>query len=233
MKKNLVIVFAITALFGTSCSNEVEMNSPLRKEEIYVEKTASRIQTRTASQNLDSFDSDNKDLFLIKYRDITLENIPLNIQEVNMLRTASSVSGVIPVSLKGYSEWTVRTEGIRGGNWYQLAISSKNKDAAACGIAPGIYIVRDIWLWQTYTLPTPMAIILSNYTYSDHAKMGRDPKDLSKPGFAWTLSGSTVTLKTAATLFKYAQGGEEVFLTYPVNSKNLEWNFSYITVQIN
>lgn len=87
MRKNLVIVFAITALFGTSCSNEVEMNSPLRKEEI---------------------------------------------------------------------------------------------------------------------LPTPMAIILSNYTYSDRVKMGRVPKDLSKPGFAWTLSGSTVTLKTAATLFKYA-----------------------------
>lgn len=60
--------------------------------------------------------------------------------------------------------------------------------------------------------------------------MGWHPETLKGPGFVWSLSGNKVTLKTAATLFKYTLDGAEILKTYPVNVKNLEWNFYYITV---
>ena len=140
------------------------------------------------------------------------------------------MSAPIPVSVKGYSEWTVRTTGNKGGDWYKLAISDKNEAAKACGITSGIYVVRDIWLWQTYTLPTPMVVVFNNNDYADYTKMGWHPETLKGPGFVWSLSGNKVTLKTAATLFKYTLDGAEILKTYPVNVKNFEWNFYYITV---
>lgn len=32
-------------------------------------------------------------------------------------------------------------------------------------------------------------------------------------------------------MLKYTLGGAEVLLTYPVKGDNLEWNFSYITIE--
>jgi hypothetical protein len=234
MRKKLTTVFAFMALVSiTSCSNsgDVETNYQATKSDrVIVEKNISHKKTRTVSSPNTEFGIENKDLFSIRYKDIALENIPLKIEEVNMLKSANSISNPIPVSVKGYSEWTVRTTGHKNGNWYKYSVPPESKAAQACGIAPGVYIVRDVWLWQTYTLPTPMAIVYNNNTYSDYTKMGWHPKTLKNPGFVLALSGTEVTLKTAAILFKSTSGGAEVNLTFPVNKDNLEWNFFYLTV---
>ena len=232
MKKIITTTLAFMALITiSSCSNDVDFYL-IQQEKVIVEKTSSHIKTRAAYTSKEGLSTENKDLYSIKYKDINLKNIPLRKEEVNMLSSANSISATIPVSVKGYSEWTVRTNGHKGGNWYKLAISSKNKTAAACGIAPGIYIVRDVWLWQTYTLPTPLAIVFSNNNYSDYTKMGWEPETLRTPGFTCALSGTKVTLKTAATLIKYSIDGAETYKTYPVKASNLEWNFYYITVSL-
>lgn len=75
-----------------------------------------------------------------------------------------------------------------------------------------------------------MVVVFNNNDYADYTKMGWHPETLKGPGFVWSLSGNKVTLKTAATLFKYTLDGAEILKTYPVNVKNLEWNFYYITV---
>lgn len=234
MKNVFTTTLAFMALIAiSSCSNDNDVeNSPIQQEKVIVEKTSSRIKTRTAYAQKEGLSAENKDLYSIKYKKNNLKNIPLRIEEVNMLSSATSISAPIPVSVKGYSEWTVRTNGHKGGNWYKLAISSKDKNAAVCGIAPGIYIVRDVWLWQTYTLPTPLAIVFNNNNYSDYTKMGWEPETLKTPGFTWSLSGAKVTLKTAATLIKYTTDGAETYRTYPVKDSNLEWNFYYITVSL-
>lgn len=232
MKKivTTTLVF-ITLIAISSCSNDNDVeNSLIQQEKVIVEKTSSRMKTRAAYEPKEGLSIENKDLYSIKYKDINLKNIPLRIEEVNMLRSASSISAPIPVSVKGYSEWTVRTNGTKGGNWYNRTFSSKDKKAIECGIAPGVYTVRDVWLWQTYTLPTPLAIVFNNNDYPDYTKMGWEPETLKTPGFTWSLSGAKVTLKTAATLIKYTIGGAETHKTYPVKDSNLEWNFYYITV---
>lgn len=230
MKNVITFTLAFMALIViSSCSNDVE-SSLNQQEKVIVEKTSSRIKTRAAYASREGLSTENKDLYSIKYKDINLKNIPLRIEEANMLSSASSISAPIPVSVKGYSEWTVRTNGNKGGDWYKRSFPSDNKTAAACGIAPGIYLVRDIWLWQTYTLPTPLAIVFNNNSYSDYTKMGWEPETLKTPGFTWSLSGAKVTLKTAATLIKYTTDGAETYRTYPVKDSNLEWNFYYMTV---
>ena len=228
MKKKITIVFAIMALvFSTSCSDDMETNGQqVRTNKVSVEKMPSCAKTRSATSAQDEC----KNLYAIRYKDMFFDNVPLKAEDVHVLKSARSVSAPIPVSVKGYSEWTVRTTGNKGGDWYKLAISDKNKTTKTYKITSGIYVVRDIWLWQTYTLPTPMVVVFNNNDYADYTKMGWHPETLKGPGFVWSLSGNKVTLKTAATLFKYTLDGAEILKTYPVNVKNLEWNFYYITV---
>lgn len=127
MRNIITTTLAFMALIViSSCSNDVE-NSLNQQEKVIVEKTSSRIKTRAAYASKEGLSTENKDLYSIKYKDINLKDIPLRIEEVNMLSSASSISAPIPVSVKGYSEWTVRTNGNKGGDWYKLAISSKIK----------------------------------------------------------------------------------------------------------
>lgn len=165
-------MFLISLVIACSNDNEQVLNNTSSK--VIVQKT-SPLKTRASL--------DEKNLYSIQYKNIYIKDVPLNDDDVTKLQVASSLSDPIPVSVKGYSEWTVRTTGNKGGNWYKLAISSDNKIARARGIAPGLYIVRDIWLWQTYELPTPLAIVFNNNDYSGYTKMGWNPETLKKTWF--------------------------------------------------
>ena len=215
-------------VFFASCSDDIETNiTQVKNDNVYVEKTTSRVKTRTTT----STNGGEKDLYTIRYKDMVLDNIPLRTEDVSILKSAKSMSAPIPVSVKGYSRWTVRTTGTNGGAWYTLAISSDNEAAKICGIAPGLYVARDVWLWQTYTLPISMAVVFTNNEYADYTKMGWNPETLNTPGFEWALSKNVVTMKTAARLLKYTTDGAEIFKTYPVSERNIEWNFYYMTVE--
>lgn len=196
----------------------------VNKENVKVVPTNSDVRTKAVSDR-------DKDLFSISYKNIKLDNVPLSENDTRLLREATSISSPCFVSLKGYAEWTVRTTGRKDGNWYKLAISSKDTTAQVCGIAPGIYIARDVWLWQYYTVPTAMTVVIPNNNYNDFTHMGRNPDSLNVAGYKASISGTKVTLQTAATMLKYTLGGAEVLLTYPVKGDNLEWNFSYITIE--
>ncbi len=227
--KNFFITFFTFALLMpiTSCQEDIENeNQNIATEKIIVEKMkVEGVQSKASSNESIGLE----DFYSIKYRNNFFENVPLTKEKVEALRAAYSVSDPIPVSLHGYSQWTVRTEGNNGGDWYALYISTGNTVAPACGIAPGTYIVRDVWLWQTYTFSTPMVVVIPG-SYSSYAKMGWNPDTMSGPGYKHSLSGTELTLKTAATLFRYTVAGQEVYKTYPVNGDSIEWNFDYITI---
>lgn len=218
--KKIIYLFLISLVIACSNDNEQVLNNTSSK---VIVKKNSPLKTRASL--------DEKNLYSIQYKNIYIKDVPLNDDDVNKLQVASTLSDPIPVSVKGCSEWTVRTTGNKGGNWYKFSISSDNNIARARGIAPGVYIVRDIWLWQTYELPTPLAIVFNNNDYSGYTKMGWDPETIKTPGFKWSLSGNKVTLQTAAILIKYTLSGQETHYTYPVDSSNLEWNFYYIKIQ--
>ncbi len=224
--KTLLRMLAIIAspLFMACTENSNVDQLDVNKENVSVVPTNSGVRTKAVSDR-------NKNLFSISYKDVKLNDVPLSENDVNLLRRATSISSPNYVSLKGYAEWTVRTTGHKGGNWYKLAISSKDSTALVCGIAPGIYIARDVWLWQYYTVPTPLTVIIPNNDYNDFTHMGRNPDSLNVAGYKASISGTKVTLQTAATMLKYTLGGAEVLLTYPVKGDNLEWNFSYITIE--
>ena len=223
--------FALLLIVACSDDSENVLHDE-RTERVSVTQTNIPVETR-AFTPLQPSGTESNGLYSITYKSMVLRNVPLSINDVNMLRKASSVSAPVSVSLKGYAEWTVRTTGHKNGNWYKLAISSKDPAAQVCGIAPGVYIARDVWLLQYYTLPSPNSFIIPNDNYEDYTHMGAKSDSIKSPGYTWSVvNGTKVTLQTAATLLKYTLGGAEVLLTYPVKGDNLEWNFSYVNVQI-
>lgn len=234
MKKTLLKTFAFLALpLLMACSDDSEnVQHDGFSERVSVVQTNFPVKTRAATP-LQPLGAESNGLYSITYKNIALHDVPLSTNEVNMLREASSISVPIPVSIKGYAEWTVRTSGYKKGNWYKLAISSKDPAAQVCGIAPGVYIARDVWLLQYYTLPSPYSFIIPYDNYEDYTHMGAKSDSIKSPGYTWSVvNGTKVTLQTAASLLKYTLGGAEVLMTYPVKGDNLEWNFSYVNVQI-
>ena len=227
MKKILLVAVAILSLQG--CSDSKDQLSEFKSDKVVI-TPAYNVKTRASKIQSPIPLVDNEKTYNIQYKDINIQNVPLRDPDVSRLQAASSISSPILVSVNGYSKWTVRTEGHKGGDWYKMSFSSKDENVKRCGISPGIYIVRDVWFWQTYTLPTPLAIVFNNNDYPDYSKMGRNPDNLSAPGFKWSLSGTEVTLKTAGVLIKYNLSGAEIFYTYPVKAEDLEWNFYYIKV---
>lgn len=223
--------FALLLIVACSDDSENVLHDGFA-ERVSVTQTNIPVETR-AFTPLQPSGTESNGLYSITYKSMVLRNVPLSMNEVNMLRKASSVSAPISVSLKGYAEWTVRTTGHKNGNWYKLAISSNDPVAQVCGIAPGVYVARDVWLLQYYTLPSPYSFIIPNDNYKDYTHMGAKSDSVKSPGYTWSVvNGTNVTLQTAATLLKYTLGGAEVLLTYPVKGDNLEWNFSYVNVQI-
>ena len=233
MKKTLLKTLAFFTLpLLMACSDDSE-NTPHDGliERVSVVQTDFPVETRAATP-LQSSGTESNGLYSINYKNIALHNVPLSANEVNMLQKAASVSDPIDVTIKGYAKWSVRDTGYKNGNWYKLAISSKDPVARVCGIAPGVYVARDVWLWQYYTLPTPMAMIIPNKDYEDYTHMGWENDSLKAPGYTCSLSNGKVSLKTAARMLKYTLGGAEVLMTYPVKGDNLEWKFSYVKVQL-
>lgn len=207
----------------TSCSNDLhDINSskePTRK--IVVRKSTSH--PTVGSLGIRS----QKDSYDILFNDISLKNIPLSLKEVEILRKGSSIGTPIPVTVKGYSEWTIRKTGNKGGNWYTLALGDND-----AGIPPGLYVVRDVWFWQTYEIPSPLAIVFPNNNYPDASMMGWHPDSGKGVGLTTSLSNTTVTLKTAGSIVKYTLNGSEVIHTLPFNKSKLEWHFYYIPIEL-
>lgn len=169
------------------------------------------------------------DLYHIKYKDINLSNVKLTKSEVSMLKSAKSIE-TVSVDVYGYSGWT---------NWesgrprpYKRSISSDNVLAQLCGIAPGVYFTNDVYLEQTYTLPTSMAVILDNNNVypTNTTDIGWNPDSLSIRGYKASLSGSTVKLQTAVWKLDYTISGQQTYRTYPANYSNVVWKLKYLKI---
>lgn len=209
-------------LFATSCSDDLD--SSFATEYSHVPKS-SQVSVKRLKKSAPA-SNDAKDLYSIVYKDIHLQNVPLKREEANLLSRASQLDTTV-VNVKGYSTYETRTNGPKKGKWYKMAFSSQV--AKDCGIAQGTYFVRDIWLYQTYELPTNMAVVLKNNDYTGYLKMGWDPETMSTPGYSVSLNQSTVTFKTGAVLLRYSSSGQQTLKTYPVSVTNLEWHLMYLT----
>lgn len=171
----------------------------------------------------------NTDLYHVEYKDIILDNVRLSKSEVALLKSAQSID-TVSVDVYGYSGYTPWNTG--RPQPHRLGFSSNNSIAQQCGIAAGIYFVKDVYLEQTYTLPTSMVVILDNNSAypSNTTTIGFNPDNVNTQGFKASLSGSTVTLQTAAYLIESTAAGQQTYRTYPVNTSNLVWKLKYLRI---
>ena len=207
----------IIAIFYISCSNN---DSSICLEE----KTSSIIVepmaiTRSCTSDIG--------LYRVKYKDIVLDNVKLSQADINRLRAAQSID-VLSVDAYGYSGFENWNSG--RSQPYRRSFSSNDTVARLCGIASGMYFVRDVYLQQTYTFPTPMVIVLDNNSEypSNTTNIGWNPDSLSIRGFKASLSGSTVKMQTAAYKLEHTTAGQQVYKTYPVNCSNVVCKLKYI-----
>lgn len=216
------IFFAIFSLcLLVSCGNESDILSKDDKESSVIVELMPTTRANNSANNL----------YQVKYKDLTLENIELSLSEVNLLRSAQSID-TVNVDVYGYSGWTKWESG--KDEIYRRTFSSNSSVVQQCGIAPGTYFVRDVYLEQTYTLPTNLAILLDNnaaYTTLS-AEIGWNPDNLDARGYRASLSGSTVSLKTAVYLLEYTAGGQQTLRTFPANIDNVVWKLKYIRINM-
>lgn len=171
----------------------------------------------------------NKSLYHIKYKDTILDNVYLSKSEVALLKNAQSME-IKEIDVYGYSGWSIFDMGHK--EHYTRNFTTNDVIAQQCGIAPGNYIATDVCLEQTYTFPNSMVIMLDNNDqYPSHTiKIGWDPNNLNSRGYHHSLSGSTLTLQTAAYKIDYIVNGQQTFRTYPVNCDSIVWKLKYIQV---
>ena len=201
--------------------------------------TDSRKSNIKRNPNSHSDYSENKDPYHIQYKNIILDNVYLTTEEANKLRAAASLD-TITLTLTGYTNYARRLTS--KPEWYKHSYSSDNPAVIRCGIQPGIYMTKDVWVIKEYKLNYSLAIILpeSGNNYSDYLHMGWKPagKDedteigvIDKPGYSWDLSSDYVlTLKTGAWLSKYTTTGQEVFFTFPFKTSDLVWQVKLLIV---
>lgn len=215
------LLYTLPLLLFISCSDDME-NLP--KAHTFSPVIVEPMPSTRASDT-------NNNLYIVKYKDIALDSVKLSPSEVILLKSAQSID-TVSIDVYGYTGWT-RWETGRN-EVYSRAFSSSDSIAQQCGIAAGVYLTRDVYLEQTYTLPTSYAVILpNNDAYSSNTtKIGWNPDNTSTRGYKSTLSGATVSLQTAAYLIQYTVSGQQVWKTYPVNLSNLVWKIKYLQINL-
>lgn len=218
MTKKILFLF-FTAILFVSCSNEDSCLS--------VEKSLVSVEPMSATRSNIS----DVDLYRVKYKDIVLDNVKLSQSDLNLLKSARSID-TVSVDVHGVSGWDKWDTG--RSQPYRRGFSADDATARLCGIPAGTYFVNDVYLHQTYTLPTSMAIILNDKSEypSNTTNIGWNPDNLKVRGYKASLSGSTVTMQTAAYKVDYEISGQQTFRTYPVNYSNVIWKLKYIQVSM-
>ena len=171
------------------------------------------------------------DLYRVQYKNLILENVKLSKSDVTLLKSAQSID-TVTVDIYGFSgleDWnTGRSQP------YKRTFSSSDATAIICEVAGGVYLAYDKYLTQTYSLPTPLAIILDNNSEypSKTTQIGWNPDNLNTRGFKASLSGSTVTMHTAVYMVENTVGGQQVLSTYPAKYSNVVWKLKYIQINM-
>jgi len=215
LSKKIIYVFVVVLL--ASCTNE--------NSELTVEKNSNSVVV--VPMSVTGACASDADLYHIECGRIILDNVKLSDKEVKQLKAAVGFD-TVSVDISGYSSWENWESG--RGRPYSRAFSSSDRTAQQCGIAAGVYLVEDVYLTQTYTLPSNLVIILDNNAeYSTSTTtIGWNPDNLSTRGFKSSLSDSTVTMQTAAFLLEYTTDGKQTYRTYPVNIFNIVWKLKYL-----
>lgn len=213
--KLLFFLFSFFSLLSCSENDDVLPKQEVAKGEIILEKVA---QTKSSLGDTNTF------LYNLKSPWGNFDSIPLSDEQVNMCKNAKSMGSVVSKTVTGYNG-----SGYRNGSVSQKIYLRGYLDYG--GIPDGYYIARDIWLFQSTTIPTPMAIVFpDNSVYSDFHKMGYNPDALSQPGLTCAVSGTKVSMQTGALKIEYTFIGQEVMMTFPVRTSLLEWHFNYIPI---
>lgn len=217
VKFYLWTLFVLSIIGSFSCSQEeldIDKKS-VKESSIVVVKNRQNIETR--SEN----DFQSYDLF---YNGQKYSNILLNQEQVEICKNAKSIGSPVFMTATGYDRYTLRGD----GKSYKKSISGTGSTTS--GIPAGTYLVRDIWLHKSVTIPVSLAIVQPNNDYTSFQKMGYNPNALTTPGLTAAFGDGKAHLQTAAILVEYDMLGREVNMTYPVNIGSLEWHFYYMEV---
>lgn len=215
---NLKIILSIlvcSMLFA--CSQNDELSDSHRKNSsVVIERV-----TQTKSSN-----GETVNLYNIKLAEEEITNIKLSDEQVELLSRAENLNIVSDACVGKSDKWIYRD----GGNTYKFGISGYLDYG---GIPNGFYLARDIWLYKSKTIPTPMAIVWGDnegYTSFEEG-IGYDPNNLSAKGCTASISSNIVTCQTGARMIQHNIIGQEVMMTFPVRSDRLNMKFKYISLQ--
>jgi hypothetical protein len=153
---------------------------------------------------------------------VVYDDLSLTTEQVKMIRNSSGIGSPVEVNATGYDSWTLRG----GGRSYKLFINGYNNH-----VPSAVYLVRDIFIFKTVKIPTPLAIAYTPNEYeptTDRYLIGWNPNALNTIGLTAAIGGDNFHMQTAAIRIDHTIIGQEVGMTWVCHAPILEWRAYYI-----